>query len=108
MVTNGVNHARRLASYTTPMETIGDRIRQQREAKLLSQQRLADLLGVTKAAVSHWELGRTANIKNLTFSQLEKILGVSQEYLLYGPSSRGGPGRPPSGASGAGSGNSPT
>lgn len=107
MVTYAVNHARRLASYTADMETVGDRIRQQREAKLLSQQQLADLLGVTKAAVSHWENGRTLNVKNLTFFRLVEILGCSQEYLLRGPSSRGGPGKSPAGAHGAGSGNPP-
>lgn len=89
------------------METIGDRIRQQREAKGLSLQQLADLLKVTKAAVSHWELGRTANIKNMTFLKLAEVLGCKQEYLLYG-ASRGAPGKPPGGAHGAGSGSQPT
>ena len=107
MLPVAVNHANRLANYTVGMETIGDRIRQQREAKGLSLQQLADLLGVTKAAVSHWELGRTANIKNVTMYKLLGILGCSQEYLLYG-ASRGAPGKPPGGARGAGSGNQPT
>lgn len=89
------------------METIGDRIRQQREAKGFSLQQLAELLDVTKAAVSHWELGRTANIKNVTFLKLAEVLGCSQQYLLYGPS-RGAPGKPPGGVRGAGSGSQPT
>jgi transcriptional regulator with XRE-family HTH domain len=90
------------------METVGDRIRQQREAKGYSQQKLADLLGVTKAAVSHWENGRSANVKNMTMLKLEEVLGCTQEYLLRGPSSRGSPGKSPGGARGAGSGNQPT
>lgn len=55
MLPVAVNHANRLANYTVRMETMGDRIRQQREAKGLSIQQLADLLDVTKAAVSQWE-----------------------------------------------------
>lgn len=34
------------------------RIREMREACEMSQKRLADALGITPAAVSHWETGR--------------------------------------------------
>lgn len=67
------------------MGTIGKRIKLLREAKGLSQQDLADRLGITRGAVVHWETGRTKNIKNETMLELVHILGTDQEYLLFGP-----------------------
>lgn len=37
---------------------IGAYLAKERKAKKVSQQQLADRLGVTKAAVSNWELGK--------------------------------------------------
>ena len=68
-----------------PMETMGDRIRMLRESKGLSQEQLAQQLGISKGAVSQWELGYTKNIKNVLFLALVQILGTSQEFLLFGP-----------------------
>jgi transcriptional regulator with XRE-family HTH domain len=73
------------------MSTMGERIRTLRQAKGLSQQELADRLGVTKGAVMHWETGRTKNIRNETMLELVRVLGTDQEFLLYGPERR----RPP-------------
>lgn len=87
------------------METIGDRIKHLRLAKGLSQEQLAKLVGLTKGAVSQWEVGRTANVKNAPLMELCKIFGVSAEYLVNG-AGRGGRGKPPTGA--LDSGNSPT
>lgn len=107
MLHPGVNYAARTAAYTLPMDTLGDRIRHLRGVKGLSQQELADKLGVTKGAVSQWEVGRSANIKLVTALKLCETLGASLDYLVHGPS-RGSSGRPPGGARGAGSGNQPT
>lgn len=101
-----VNYAARLASYTLRMDTMGDRIRQQRAVKGLSQQDLAKQLGITKGAVSQWEMNRTKNVKNATVLKLCEVLGISLDYLVHGPS-RGASGKPPGGARGAGSGNQP-
>lgn len=68
-----------------PMETMGDRIRVLREARGLSQQQLADKLGVTKGAVGQWERGLTKNVKNLTMLALCDVLQTDQKYLLFGP-----------------------
>ena len=89
------------------MDTMGDRIRQLRGVKELSQEDLAKKLGLTKGAISAWENNRSANVKLKTVLVLCEILGCSLDYLVHGPS-RVAPGRPPSGARGAGSGNSPT
>jgi transcriptional regulator with XRE-family HTH domain len=67
------------------MKTIGERIRILRIARGLSQQDLADRLGITKGAVMHWETGRTKNIRNETMLALVRILKTDQEFLLYGP-----------------------
>lgn len=70
--------------------SMGKRIKTLREAKGLSQQQLADQLGVSRAAVSLWELDATKNIKNVTMLALCQILGTTQEYLLFGPQSERG------------------
>jgi transcriptional regulator with XRE-family HTH domain len=67
------------------METLGERIRCCRNKKWLSQQQLADLLGITKGAVSQWENGRSANIKLVTVLKLCEVLGVTLDYLVHGP-----------------------
>lgn len=105
MLHANVNYATRIDSYTAPMETIGDRIKHLRLAKGYSQEQLAKLLGLTKGAVSQWELGLTKNLKNAPLMELCKIFGVSAEYLVNG-AARGRSGRPPTGA--LDSGNSPT
>lgn len=64
---------------------MGERIRALRIAKGLSQQELADQLGITKGAVMHWETGRTKNIKNETMLALVQVLGTDQEFLIFGP-----------------------
>jgi transcriptional regulator with XRE-family HTH domain len=66
-------------------ETMGTRIRTLREAKGLTQQQLADELGVTKGAVSAWETGYAENIRLQTFLKLLDVLGVKKpEYLIWG------------------------
>lgn len=66
------------------MESMGDRIRTLREAKRLSQDQLAKLVGVTKSAVSQWEDSSTANIKLEPFLTLVDVLGTDPHYLVFG------------------------
>jgi transcriptional regulator with XRE-family HTH domain len=52
---------------------------------------LATLVGVTKGAVSQWELGGVKNVKLETFLKLVEVLATTAEYLVSGstPSSSG-------------------
>lgn len=67
------------------VETMGDRISTLRKARGLTQQQLAERVGVTKGAVSHWENGATENIKLRTFQALLEILHTDAQYLIFGP-----------------------
>lgn len=91
MLDSKVKDAAPVVPYARPMDTIGDRIRQCRLARGLTQLQLATLVGVTKGAVSQWELGGVKNVKLETFLKLVEVLHTSAEYLVSGetPSSTG-------------------
>lgn len=61
--------------------SMGEKIAEARRAKNLTQEQLAELLGVTRQSISRWE-------QNLAYPEMEKILrlsdilGVSCDYLL--------------------------
>lgn len=57
------------------------RLKATRKQKHLSQDKLAELLGVTKQAVSHWERG-TRKPDQETLLAIADILNVSTDYLL--------------------------
>lgn len=58
-----------------------EKIVELRKAKGLSQEELAEQLGVSRQAVSRWELGQTLpDITNLV--QLCELFGVSADYLV--------------------------
>lgn len=85
MLNLSVKDAAPVVSYASwPMETLGSRIRQLREAKHLTQPQLAELVGVTKSAVSQWENDSTANIKLDVFLRLCDVLGTFPHYLVFG------------------------
>ncbi len=61
--------------------TLGEKIQKHRKEKSMSQEELAALLGVSRQAVSKWELNDTIpDTENVI--QLGKILEVSLDYLL--------------------------
>jgi transcriptional regulator with XRE-family HTH domain len=66
-------------------DTMGDRIKMLRQAQGLSQEKLGELVGVSKSAVSQWEDGSVANIKLKTFRALLEVLRTTYEYLVFGP-----------------------
>jgi DNA-binding transcriptional regulator YiaG len=66
-------------------DTMGMRIRRTREEKNLTIEQVAKACGVSKSAVSQWELGDSLNIKLYPFMRLLRILEVSYEYLIWGP-----------------------
>jgi transcriptional regulator with XRE-family HTH domain len=67
----------------TDDDTVGKRILDCRMAKDISQSKLAQLIGVSAAAISHWETGGTVpRPKNL--SKIADALEVSPDYFLTG------------------------
>jgi transcriptional regulator with XRE-family HTH domain len=75
------------------METMGDRVRVQRNGRGLTQEQLGKLVGVSKSAVSQWEDGSTKNIKLATFLLLIEVLHTDANYLIWGNSKGPGPSR---------------
>ena len=63
------------------MEHIGQKIKDLRKKADLTQDRLADYLGVSAQAVSKWELGQTAPDLSL-IAPLCRVLGVTSDELL--------------------------
>lgn len=59
----------------------GEKLQMLRKARGLSQEALAEQLGVTRQAVSKWELGdATPDLENVV--ALARFFGVSTDYLL--------------------------
>ncbi|MBI5894049.1 MAG: helix-turn-helix domain-containing protein [Deltaproteobacteria bacterium] len=69
------------------METLGEKIRKSRNAKGLSQKKLADLLGIQYQSVQDWERDKTKPSTG-KIPKLCEILDVSSTWLL---SSKGTP-----------------
>lgn len=62
---------------------IGERIRAARQQRGLTQEALAEAVGVTRSAVAQWETGRAGQITgNLT--RIAAVLEVSVEHLMFG------------------------
>lgn len=67
------------------METIGQRIRTLRKEKKLTQKELAKILGITDAAVVHWE--KDVNTPKLEYLNiLAPTLNTTIDYIMYGKS----------------------
>jgi transcriptional regulator with XRE-family HTH domain len=66
-------------------ENMGTRIRARREELSLTIEQVAAACGVSKSAVSQWELGESKNIKLYAFMRLKRLLDVTHEWLIFGP-----------------------
>ena len=64
------------------METTGQRIKAARIAAGMTQQELADKVGVKYAAIHKYEAGLVVNLKRDTIAKLASALGVQPTYLL--------------------------
>ena len=71
---------------------IGERIKLARQARGLTQEGLAEAVGVTRSAVAQWETGRAGQVTG-NLSRIAAVLDVSVEHLMAGnatsPRSRG-------------------
>jgi transcriptional regulator with XRE-family HTH domain len=70
----------------TPSD-IGTRIRTARRDRGLTQDELADQVGVSRSAVAQWETGRTGQVTG-NLSRIASVLEVNVEYLMYGDDKR--------------------
>lgn len=63
---------------------IGQKIKDARIAKGLTQEELGNIVGVQKSAVAKWENGRVQNIKRRTLQKLADTLGLRGSDLIIG------------------------
>jgi transcriptional regulator with XRE-family HTH domain len=62
---------------------IGEKIKEARLAKGMTQQELGELLGVQKSAIAKYESGRVVNIKRSTLKKISDILGIRPAELIF-------------------------
>jgi transcriptional regulator with XRE-family HTH domain len=62
---------------------IGDKIRNARINKGMTQEELGKALGVQKSAIAKYEKGRVVNIKRTTLKKLSDILGIAPSELIF-------------------------
>jgi len=70
----------------TPQD-IGTRISTIRRERGLTQDELADQVGVSRSAVAQWETGRTGQVTG-NLPRIADVLEVNVEYLVYGDNKR--------------------
>jgi transcriptional regulator with XRE-family HTH domain len=75
------------APHDNSPQDIGPRIRAARRGRSLTQDELADLIGVSRSAVAQWETGRTGQVTG-NLSRIAGALEVNVEYLMFGDSKR--------------------
>lgn len=63
-------------------KTIGDRIRELRITRRLTQEDLGEMLGVKKAAIQKYENGSIVNLKIETIEKIAEIFNVSPSYIM--------------------------
>lgn len=68
---------------TSPSFTLTRRIAMLRKSQGLSQQQLADAIGVSRSAVAFWETGRVGSLRKY-IPKLADLFGVSTEAFLTG------------------------
>ena len=68
---------------------IGERIRQARQERGLTQDQLAGEVGVSRSAVAQWETGRAGQLTG-NLARIADVLGVGLEHLTHGRNKRSG------------------
>src|SRR5271170_1097962 len=73
-------------TYTLGMsdsQAIGERIRLARQERGLTQEQLAEAVGVTRSAVAQWETGRAGQVTG-NLSRIAAVLEVGVGHLMFG------------------------
>lgn len=68
---------------STPVETVGARIRDLRRARGLTQDELAAICEVSRSAVAQWETDRAGQLRG-NITRIAQALDASVGYLLHG------------------------
>ncbi|MBX5455110.1 MAG: helix-turn-helix domain-containing protein [Acidobacteriia bacterium] len=68
---------------TSRASTPGERIRQARLERGMTQEELAERVGVSRSAVAQWETDRAGQV-GAHLTRIAQVLGVGAEYLLSG------------------------
>ena len=66
------------------MDTIGTRLRQTRERRVITQEDLSQLSGVTEATISRLENDKSGPTRQSTVRKLAAALEVEPQWLLLG------------------------
>lgn len=66
------------------MNTIGERIKQKRNALGLSQQDVGTYVGVSRSAVSMWETGDSKGLKPESLVLAAEVLKTTEKWLVFG------------------------
>lgn len=62
---------------------IGQKIKEARNKKKLTQQELGELIGVQKSAIAKYESGRVVNIKRSTLQKIASALNIRPSELIF-------------------------
>lgn len=62
---------------------IGEKIRQARISKGMTQEELGKALGVQNSAIAKYEKGRVVNIKRSTLKKISDVLGIAPSELIF-------------------------
>ncbi len=65
---------------------IGERIRATRQDRAITQEELANAVGVSRSAVAQWETGRSGQVTG-NLARIAQVLGVGVEFLMQGEGS---------------------
>ena len=62
---------------------IGDKIRDARIKRGMTQEELGNALGLQKSAIAKYENGRVVNIKRSTLKNISDVLGIAPSELIF-------------------------
>lgn len=62
---------------------VGEKIRNARLNKRMTQEELGNAIGVQKSAIAKYEKGRVVNIKRSTLKKLSDVLGIAPSELIF-------------------------
>jgi transcriptional regulator with XRE-family HTH domain len=63
--------------------TIGQKIKQARKVKGITQEELGKIVGVQKSAIAKYESGRVVNIKRSTLQKIASALNIRPSELVF-------------------------